>query len=103
MKSKLKLNPNPTFEIIVAIPVAGQLQDEDVAFTVKSLPQSKLDELTSEGILYSDFAKEVVAGWDIDAEFSKDNLMVLLDNYPQSGKLIFDGYAKEIYKAADKN
>lgn len=103
MVSKLKLNPNPTFDIIVSIPVAGQLQDEDVTFTVKALPQSKLDELTGEGVLYSDFVKAIVTDWDINAPFNQDNLMILLDNYPQSGKLIFDGYGKEYYKAAEKN
>lgn len=103
MASKLKLNPNPTFHLKVSIPVAGQEQSEDVVFTVKALPQSKLDELTGEGILYGDFVQKIVVGWDIEAEFNQDNLMILLDNYPASGRLIFECYGKEIFKVAEKN
>lgn len=103
MPSKLKLNPNPTFDIIVSIPVAGQLQDEDVTFTVKALPQSQLDELTGEGVLYSDFVKAIVTDWDIDAPFSADNLAILFDNYPAAARAIYEAYGKEFFKVVEKN
>ena len=103
MSSKLKLNPNPTFELVVAIPVAGKLENEDIIFTVKFLPESKLNEITGEGVLYADFGKEIVVGWDIDAEFNEANLMILFDNYPQSARLLFEAYGKEVFKAAEKN
>lgn len=103
MTSKLKLQPNPTFELVVSVPVAGKLENEDVIFTVKFLPESKLNEITGEGVPYADFGKEIVAGWDIDAEFNEANLMILFDNYPQSARLLFEAYGKEVFKAAEKN
>lgn len=103
MTSKLKLQPNPTFELLVSVPVAGKLENEDVIFTVKALPESKLNEITGNGVLYTDFGKEMVIGWDIDAEFSEENLMILFDNYPQSARLLYEAYGKEVYKLAEKN
>ncbi|SSY80299.1 phage tail assembly chaperone [Alysiella crassa] len=103
MTSKLKLNPNPTFELLVSVPVAGKLENEDVLFTVKHLPQTKLAEMFDDGIVYREFGKEMVTGWDIDAPFNQDNLMILFDNYPQSAFLLFKAYEAEYYKAAGKN
>lgn len=103
MPSKLKLNPNPTFELLVSVPVAGKLENEDVIFTVKALSQSKLNELTGEGVLYTDFGKAVVSDWDIDAPFNQENLLILFDNYPQLARLLFEAYGKEMFKAAEKN
>lgn len=103
MASNLKLQPNPTFEIITNIPIAGALEHESVVFTVKHLPHSKLDELTGEGIAYADFAQTVVVGWDIDAPFSAENLAILMDNYPVTARTIYEAYAKEFFKVVEKN
>lgn len=102
MACKLKLQPNPTFELLVSVPVAGKLENEDVVFKVKTVPESKLNDIVGEGVLYADFAKEIVVGWDIDAEFNEQNLMILFDNYPQAAFSLFDAYGKEYYKVAEK-
>ncbi len=103
MASNLKLQPNPTFEIIANIPVAGALEHESVVFTVKHLPHSKLDEVTGEGIAYADFAQTVAVDWDIDAPFSADNLAILFDNYPAAARAIYEAYGKEFFKVVEKN
>lgn len=101
---KLTLNPTPTFELNISIPVAGQLENADVTLTVKHYPQSKLNDLLGEdGIIYADFAREVLAGWDLDEELTPQNLDKVVDNYPHFARAVFEEYGKEYYKAAEKN
>lgn len=103
MNYRLSVKPNPTFELLVSVPVAGRVDNEDVVFTVKSVPESKLNEMTGEGVLYADFAKEIVVGWDLEDKFSKENLMIYLDYRPRAALLLYQAYGAEFYKAAEKN
>lgn len=103
--AKLKLQPNPTFNLLVSIPIAGQIENDDVQFKVKALSNSALLDLgkNSDDYTFTDFVKDVVVGWDLDAAFTPQNLLLLLDNYPQAALLINKAYLNEFYKEAEKN
>lgn len=105
MNDKLTLQPNPTFELMISVPVAGALEKKNVLFTVKHLPQSQLEAEFDgdDGFIYSEFGKKMVTDWDIDAEYNESNLLILFDNYPNLARLLFETYIKEYYKAAEKN
>lgn len=112
--AKLKFQPDPTFELPVSLPVAGQEEKAEAVFTVKYLSYSQVDNLFSaakEGggdnvndfLGFSDFARQVVTGWNIDKEFNADNLNRLLDNYPNLAEILCEEYFEEYYKARRKN
>ncbi|RRD90430.1 phage tail assembly chaperone [Conchiformibius steedae] len=106
--AKLKFQPNPTFKLLVSVPIAGQLEDEEVTFTVKYLTRKQLGEMVEKAdeSLYDYLCrslKYLVVGWDLDVEFNEQNLDILLDNYPQIPERFKDKYLKEYLGNAEKN
>ena len=102
----LKLAPEPTFVVGVALPVPGQ-PDQLVNVTFRHQGRAALRgwldaarEAQSDAALLG----EVIAGWKgIDAEYSAANLAALLDAYPGAGGALFNAYVAELGKAAAKN
>lgn len=101
--AKLTLNPNPTFNAKVFIPVAGD-RDGEIVFTFKYRTLKELDSIKlGEGYVTPEDIKLVASGWDLDDEFSDENIALLLDQRPQSGIAILERYFKESRGAREKN
>lgn len=81
---KLKLVAEPTFKATVEIPIAGSAP-VSVVFTFRHRTKTQLAEFTkaSEGKSESDldFVMGMVCGWELDDEWTAENVALLLENY----------------------
>ncbi|GKX54103.1 hypothetical protein SOASR030_02150 [Leminorella grimontii] len=117
MSLKFSLNPNPTFKLEVTIPRPGD-DGGLVKLTVRHKTRKQLAELEkklkgdAENAVekgdYSneaavDYLEQVIESWNIDAEFNRETLSLLLDNYPRAFDSIVSAYTKELYSIREKN
>lgn len=102
--AKLKLVAAPTFKAKVPIPVAGGPSVE-VEFTFKHRTKSALDEWLKSRTEKADADSflEMVAGWELEDEFSKANVELLLENYVGAAVATVQTYLAELVKARVKN
>lgn len=77
----LSLKPDPTFKAKVPIPRPGG-EPVTVQFTFKHRTRRE-------------FAA-VLAGWDLDDEFTRENVATLLEQYGGSASAIADVYVREL-------
>ena len=111
--TKFTLIPNPTFSTTASIPRAGT-EDGKLSFTFR---HKTLDELramdeklqkSAEGKKsavepQTDYLMEIVEGWALPDEFTRDNVVVLLLNYPRAFDSIGLAYTKELMGLREKN
>lgn len=93
--AKLTLNPPPTWQKNVDLPVPGGTASVTFTFRRKDLPQLKefiagLGEMTDAEALGA-----VVTGWDLDDIFDADAVTKLCTTYPGSGFAILREYMRE--------
>jgi len=102
--AKLKLAVDPTFRAQIAIPVAGA-DPIKVGFTFKHRTTKQLAEFSRSRADKSDIDTlfEMVDGWDLDYEFTRQNAELLLENYGGSAVAIYQGYIDELLGARRKN
>jgi len=101
-----KITPNPTFTIPVAIPVPGGAGTETLKVIYKHLGRKKFNELVDKlkDITDLDLMETIIAGWEgADAPYSRETLDNLLDNYPQSGRALWEAYLATFAWATEKN
>lgn len=110
MSKLLKLQPKPTFKLSVDVHVAGESEPVNVVFTVKALKASELRahenralELESENVPFEQFVCDIVEGWDLDEPFSKEKLLILLDNNPSLAISLRSSYNNELFGFVKKN
>ncbi len=114
---EFKLNPKPTFKADVSIPRPGD-EDGVLTFTFKHKSRSQLEllekslrdtseQLSSTGIYsnepMADFLMEICVGWALPDAFSRENMLVLLDNYPRAFDSIATMFTRELMAARGKN
>ena len=107
----LKLVPNPSFRLEVAIPQpSGQVAKIKVDFRHKG--RTELEEwlkstTDDEGnVMRKDHEAlaEVVEGWaGVDEKYSPENLEKLLDAYPSAGKAMINAYLPALLEGKAKN
>lgn len=101
----LKIAPEPTFVVSVALPVPGgadQLVNVTYRHKGRKAIKAWLDAARERDD--ADSLGEVIAGWDgIDVAFSQAALADLLDAYPGSAIALLEAYVGEVGKAAAKN
>ncbi len=108
-----KLQPNPTFEAQIAIPVPGGGEDK-IKFKFKRLGRKALrglfEELNSKTdgevseVDETEILLKVVEGWSgVDAEFNAENLATLCDNYPGAIGAILGSYSSKMVGVQEKN
>lgn len=102
--AKLKLVANPTFQAKVGIPVAGG-DAVDVLLTFKHLTKTGLDAFIKSraGKPDVDSFMAMVCGWDLDDEFNKENVELLLENYIGASLETYRVYIDQLVKAKAKN
>jgi hypothetical protein len=99
-----KLQPSPTFTTKVKVPIpGGKSEFIEVQFRHKTRTdlQAYLERAAkSRDEAEVDALMEIVAGWSgIECEFSRENLALLMDNFPASGPAILAAYARELTDA----
>ena len=108
MASKITLQPNPSFKHTVLLPLAGKVEPEALELTFKHKTRSQLQEIFVNGFAQSVDAEkdsdtkifmDFVSGWNIDADFTEENVTVFLENYNGAGQFIWNEYVSEIGKA----
>ncbi|MFP8687661.1 phage tail assembly chaperone [Citrobacter portucalensis] len=111
--TKFSLIPNPTFSVTASIPRAGA-EDGKLTFTFR---HKTLEELRSmdeklqkaaEGKKdaiepQADYLMDIVEGWALPDEFNRENVIVLLRNYPRAFDSIGLVYTKELMGIREKN
>ncbi|ENA37413.1 hypothetical protein HMPREF1487_04331 [Pseudomonas sp. HPB0071] len=103
-KVLFKLDPNPTFDAIVPIPLHGG-GSANVKMKFKHRPKAELQqfiEATKESLL-DDLIIEMVVGWDLEDEFTPENIKRLTENYGGSGLLVYKTYINELTQASRLN
>lgn len=114
---KFTLIPNPTFKIDVTIPRAGA-EDGVLTFTFKHKTRADLEVLEknlreetekqvesgkhSNGPMVA-FVCDIADGWALPEKFTKENVLVLLDNYPRAFDSIALAYTRELMALREKN
>ncbi len=99
-----KLDPNPTFWATVSVRVPGGTGQFEIQF--KHLVQAARERYTKEleGKSNLDALAEIIADWrGVDADYNRDNLERLLNEYPDAVRAITTCYWGEITGAATKN
>jgi len=98
--AKLSLKANPTFSAKVGIPKHGSTPVE-IQFTFKHRTSKDFsDWLKSlDGKDKAEAVLEMAEGWELEDEFSTDNIRVLLSNYMGAFQAILDTYMKELTQA----
>ncbi|MFU0882689.1 phage tail assembly chaperone [Kluyvera cryocrescens] len=111
--TKFSLIPNPIFSVTASIPRAGA-DDGKLTFTFrhKTLEELRaMDEKmqkAAEGKKnltepQADYLMDIVDGWALPDEFTRDNVIVLLQNYPRAFDSIGMAYTKELMGIREKN
>lgn len=111
--TKFSLIPNPIFSVTASIPRAGA-EDGKLTFTFrhKTLEELRaLDEKlqkAAEGKKspvepQTNYLMEIVDSWALPDEFTRDNVIVLLKNYPRAFDSIGLAYTKELMGIREKN
>ena len=103
----LKITPDPKFTADVLITVPGVAEPVGVAMTFKYRSRKEMLaflEEEKEKQLPETLCNDVVLGWSgFDAEFSKENLALFLENYPAAPLEIWTEYNKQLYGSRVKN
>lgn len=103
MASKFTLQPNPTFKANVKIPRAGD-EDGELTFTFKHIPLKELAALEKmDDKTALDFIEGITTAWALPDEFNRDNLDMLLNNYPGALQSITETYYRELLGNRQKN
>lgn len=102
--AKIKLIPEPTFTAKVPVPVPGG-KPVEVEFTflhrkrdeVKAWIDANSDASDSETVMWC------AKGWELDDEFTAENIDTLCQNYAASGVAILQTYFDALRGARTKN
>ena len=108
--TKFSLIPNPTFSVTASIPRAGA-EDGKLTFTFRHKTLGELRSMdeklqkAAEGKKdaiepQADYLMEIVEGWALP---NRENVIVLLRNYPRAFDSIGLAYTKELMGIREKN
>ena len=111
--TQFSLIPNPTFSAIASIPRAGT-EDGKLTFTFRHKTLEELramdeklqkDAASKKAAIepQADYLMEIVDGWALPDKFTRDNVIVLLKNYPRAFDSIGLAYTKELMGIREKN
>lgn len=102
--ARFQLKANPTFSAKVAFPVAGA-PSVDVVLTFKHRTKKAMDEFLNTRADRTDVESflEMVVGWDLEDEFNKANVELLLENHMGVALATYKAYIDELVKAKQGN
>jgi len=103
--AKFKLAVAPTFKAKVAIPVPGG-ESPEVEFEFKHRTVAQLDEWSKslkKGRKNEEVVSEILVGWELDDEFSEENIALLCQNYAGAATALMIAYQQELIGARRGN
>lgn len=102
----LKLVAEPTFKAKVGFPLTGlndqgESEEAEIIFTFKHKTKSELEKFMNSRKDVDDLTTflEIVVGWDLDDEFTKENVEILLENHINVALRALTVYVEELVKA----
>lgn len=103
-KPKFTLDPKPTFDLKVPVPVPGEGFTE-ITLTCRYRNRTQFEQFLDEikEKTNSEIVMLVATGWNVDAEFNEGNVEKLVENYMGSASSIVGAYAEELMKVRGKN
>jgi len=102
-KIKLRLVPDPTFKAVAPIPVPGKGTVE-VEFVFRWRGQKDLDAFIAlKDRSNVDLLMDILAGWELDDPFNRENVEKFVDHYPAAAAPITRVYVQECYGAREGN
>ncbi len=121
----LKFNRNPTFKLLVLVPVAGQETPEDIPLTVKHMKPAEYTETVKKAAeaiekaggkddkqlsVMADTLLSLVTGWEwtddgqpTEVALNKENMTLVIENYPAFYGAVIAQYGEELFKVREKN
>jgi len=106
----LKITPDPKFTADVEITVPGKKKPELLSMTFKYMPRDEavawFAKKIKENSTDLDTLMELILDWDgFDGPFpfNKENLKLILDNYPAAGGDIGKAYRSLLFESRVKN
>lgn len=104
MASKFQLTAKPTFKKKVSLPIPGA-QPEKVEFVFHHKTSDELSEylMTMVGRDIVECLLDILAGWDLEDEFSADNVKKLHQQFPSCWSPINEAYLDELAGIRRKN
>lgn len=101
---KLTLAVEPTFVAPVAIPVPGD-KPVPVKFTFKWRNADELEAWAKDNAKKTDaeLVLSMCSGWELDDEWTAENIEALCKKYQQAGAALVQAYAAELRGARAKN
>lgn len=101
---KLKLQPAPTFKARVSIHQPGA-EPAEVEFTFKHRGRKELATFaeTIAGTGDVELIQALASGWELEDEFSTENIALLVENHYAAPAAIWTTYVEELTKAKEKN
>lgn len=103
--AKLKLKPNPTFPLKVEVHVPGH-EPGDVVFTAKHRSKEDMEDFIKAVAEMKDDSSVIMAiatGWDLENEFTEENVKALVSDYAHAPVATFDRYLEELSGNRRKN
>lgn len=102
--AKLTLKPDATFRHTVKIPVPGG-EPAAVEFVFKQRGRKAMAAFTEKHkeAWTADTVLDCAEGWDLAESFTRENVELLLENYPQALFAVVDGYIDEVFNARQGN
>lgn len=93
-----RLSPEPTFRVLVDIPVPGRApQQLEVEYRHKTREELRAIDESFVGRSEADCLLDIMCNWhNADGPFSKEALEKLLNDYPQAAGALLARYAKEV-------
>ena len=95
--AKLSLAVDPTFVATVLIPIPGK-KPVPVEFTFKGRTRNEFRDFldAASGREDPDLMMETICGWELEDQFSRENVDRLLQSKPASGRAIIEKYIAEM-------
>lgn len=102
--AKLSLNPKPTFFAVVKIPIAGG-EEEEVGFTFKyrNRKQFPIEFSDPTGPTTPEDIRLIAEGWDLDDEFTDENIQKFIDLPWKCFEAIYETYLRQLRGDREKN
>lgn len=102
-KFKLSLSALPDFKLPVKFKLAND-QDVEVIFTVKHKKTSELQQLLNkEGLSTKELIMAIASDWDLEEEYSEDNVNEFSDLFPASTVALTTAYMQALAGQRVKN
>lgn len=117
--AKFTLAAAPVFNHTVIIPVAGSAEGLELGMTFKHHPISELEQQEEESrqkqlsfresgnkdgeyVAMAEFIQFIAKGWDLEQEFTSENIIVACSRFPRFFEAVVNGYVRELYCVREK-